>query len=599
MTDVLAGALWLASAGAQTAADDDATNVRDVLVILATAAAVAIVMQRMRLAVIPAYLIAGIIVGPRSLGLVQSTATLSAISQLAIVLLMFGIGLHLHVSALGRSLPRMILIGAVSTILTALALWPGLMVFDLPSHEALTIGMALSMSSTAVVLRLIADRGELKHTSGRLALAILVVQDMLVIAMLAALPALARWAGSTAAAAAATSEPDALARFEADLQPWQKFLSEAALRIGGIAALVVLGRTILPRILREAARERSGEVMMIASIAVAIGAGVATQMLGFGIELGAFLAGFLLAATPFRHHISGQIAPLRDLFMAVFFTVLGMQLDPRIVADNWTIIIVGGMLVTIVKCIVIGGTSFAFGATPAMSIAVGMALAQGGEFSLVFVNVAEEKGVLEASTAANTIAIIVISLILTPALVDLGRRWSIRWQGARTAPWIGRAIGAGETPPVRARGGPFVILGGFGQVGRAVGTALDLADIDYAVVELNPSCFRDKDGQRQQQFIYGDVSNAEVLLSAGIEQTQALVLTMPDEQTVLNACAIARRLQPNIFIAARINFAGHQRLARDLGADLVVVEELETANAMKQAVLKRLTESKVPAASLK
>ncbi len=568
------------------------TYVIDVLAILGTAAAVAIVLQRARLALIPAYLIAGALAGPNAIRLVRSPESLASISSLAIILLMFGIGLHLHLSALGRSMARMLLIGTFSTAASVLSLWPLALSFGVGAPAALALCMALSCSSTALVLRLIAERGELKHNSGRLALAILVVQDMLVIPMLAAMPLLARWAG--AADAIGAHDPHAPAS-----EPWTRFASDAATRVAGIAALIIFGRLFLPRLLREAARERTGEVMVIVSVATAIGAGVATQAMGFSPELGAFLAGFLLAATPFRHQISGQIAPLRDLFMAVFFTTLGMQLDPHTLAEYWWVVMIGGAVMTAVKALAIGGVAWGFGATPAVSVAVGFALAQGGEFGLVLMRVAEIDGVVDHVTVVNGAAIIVVSLILTPGLVNIGRTWSGRWHTARCAPWI--VSGLGEGPDINARpmqtGQRRAIVGGYGQVGRTVVAALLERGVRCSIVEINSECVRDRRMEEtgEHRFIFGDVSNPEVLETAGIHESDALVLTMPDEQSALRACAIARRLKPNIFITARITFASQSRMARELGADVVIVEEAETARGMKEAVLARLeSASKTP-----
>lgn len=570
--------LLLASSG-----EASPTYVVDVLVILGTAAAIAIVLQRARLALIPAYLIAGAIVGPHAVRLVRSPESLESISSLAILLLMFGIGLHLHLSALGRSLARMLLIGGVSTIVTIAALWPVAIGFGLAAPAALALCMALSASSTALVLRLIAERGELKHASGRLALAILVVQDMLVIPMLAVMPLLAQWAGASEATDPAHA-PD-----------WPQFLSGAALRIVGIAGLIIVGHLVLPRLLREAARERTGEVMMVVSVAAAIGAGVCADALGFPAALGAFIAGFLLASTPFRHQISGQIAPLRNLFMAVFFTTLGMQLRPQMLIDHWWVIVAGGAIMTLIKALMIGGVSWCFGAPPTIAVAVGFALAQGGEFGLVLLDAARDRGVLDDVVVVDAAAIIVISLILTPGLVGIGRAWSERWRSVRCAPWILRGLGempAGSQPESAASRGSRrrAIVGGYGQVGRAVVAALREAGIDCAIVEINSDCVRDRLAEQSAglRFIFGDVSNPEVLESAGIAAADALVLTMPDEESALRACAIARRLQPGILITARIVFASHQRMAKELGADVVIVEELETARGMKEAVLARL-----------
>ncbi|MCI0362507.1 MAG: cation:proton antiporter [Phycisphaerales bacterium] len=552
------------------------------LIILATAAFVAIVMQRVRLAVIPAYLIAGALIGPGALRLVRSSEDLDAISQLAIVLLMFGIGLHLHLSVFGKNVGRMIAAGIGSCALSILLGWPVAIAFGLSAPAALAVCMALSMSSTAVVLRLITDRGELRHATGQLALSILVTQDLLVLALLAALPVVARWAG--------TGESLLLPDQEAveALPGWGKFIVDAVLRIAGVTLLVLIGKVVLPRLLSEAARERSGEVMMIVSIAIAIGAGLAMRAMGFSMELGAFLAGFMLSATQFRHHISGLIAPLRDLFMAVFFTALGMQLELDALAESWWIVLLGGFAMSTIKAIAIGGTCWALGATAAAAVAVGMALSQAGEFSLIFLDDAQESGILAQTATSNAIAIVVISLLLTPAMVDLGKRFSQRWQAVKPAPWIRRAIGeVHEQTSPRGSSGRHVILGGYGQVGSAIGRALRQGNVSFIVIEIEPSIARDS-RHAGCNAILGDVSNPHILEEAGIEKADALILTMPNEEAVLNACAVARRRNSKIFIAVRMGVERHAKVAAELGADHITVEEVETAKAMQEAVMNRL-----------
>ncbi len=315
------------------ASDTDWAIITDLVVILVSAAVVAVVMQPMRMAAIPAYLIAGAVVGPRSLGLVPSPEGLGAISHLEIILLLFGIGLELHLSVLRHRLARMILAGFGSCLLSVAIGWPIAIWFGLAPPAALAVAMALALSSTALVMRIITERRELRRMRGRLALSILVIQDMIVLGMLAAIPALAAWAGSDMKLVADTND-----RLAADGGAL-KFVVAAILRVGGAAVLIVLGRAILPRVLRESSKGRSLEVMTLVGVAAALLAAVIAQSIGFSLEMGAFLAGFMLAGTPFRHQLSGQIGPLRDIFIAVFFTTLGMKLDPSILAELWWVVL--------------------------------------------------------------------------------------------------------------------------------------------------------------------------------------------------------------------------------------------------------------------
>ncbi len=549
----------------------------DLFVILAVAGFVAIIMQRMRLAVIPAYLIAGAVIGPHAMGFVPSEESLEEVSHLAIILLLFGIGLELDITVLRRGLSRMILAGLGSIVVCILAGFPIAMAFGLSRPEAVTICMALSLSSTAVVLRIITARRELRRRSGRLSFAILVVQDIVVLAMLAVLPVLARWAGGTPP----TSDP-------LEAHGWLGFLADTCLMIGGVASLVVAAKALLPRLLRESLRGRRLEVMMLVGIAAALAAALVAQGIGFSLEMGAFLAGFVLSGTPFRHQLSGQIGPLRDIFSALFFTTVGMKLDPVILAEGWWAILLAVALLITLKTAIISGVCWAAGALASNALIVGFSLAQAGEFSLILIGAGGQMGIFGPGLAPAAIAVVVISLIATPAVNDLGRRVARMAGRLGHAPWVRTSL-FGPVPDAEAQphGIRHLIIGGFGPIGQRIAEVLDRAGVSYTIIELNPDTVVEQ-LRRRRSIVFGDVSNLQVLESAGIAHADALVLTVPDEEAVLRSCAVARRRSPSIFIAVRTGLAAKSGAASDIGADHVTVDELATAEAMMRVVMERL-----------
>ena len=550
----------------------------DLFLILAVAGAVAIVMQRMRLAIVPAYLIAGALIGPNvPWSILTDQESLEQVSHLAIVLLLFGIGLELDISMLRRGLSRMIFAGVGSCVLTVALGYPVARLFHLSPPAALAICMAFSLSSTAVVLKIIAARRELRRRSGRLSFAILVVQDILVLAMLAVLPSLARWAGAGAA--------DAV---EAQPMNWLDFAADACLMIGGVGALVVVAKAILPWLLRESMRGRRLEVMMLVGLSAALAAALVAQFIGFSLEMGAFLAGFVLSGTPFRHQLSGQIGPLRDIFSALFFTTVGMKLDPAALADGWWVVLLGVTILVVLKSTVISGVCWAAGALASNAIIVGLSLAQAGEFSLILIGAAEKVGIFAPEVGPTAIAVVVISLILTPALADLGRRLGRAAAGAGHAPWIRSAL-FGDAPDLEKPAGHdlrHVILGGFGPVGRRIAEELDHAGISYTIIELNPDTVVEQ-LRKHRSIVFGDVANIKVLESAGIGHADALVLTIPDDDAVLRACVAARRRSTNVFIAARTGLDNKRKTLADIGADHVTVDEMTAAEDMVRVIMHR------------
>jgi CPA2 family monovalent cation:H+ antiporter-2 len=549
----------------------------DLFVILAVAGVVAIFMQRLRIAIVPAYLIAGALVGPNvPWTLLSNQESLEQVSHLAIVLLLFGIGLEMDISVLRRGLGRMVVAGVGSCALTVFVGFPVARAFGLPAPAALAVSMAFSLSSTAVVLRIIAARNELRRRSGRLSFSILVVQDILVLAMLAALPAIGRWANGDATATMSTTG-------------WIDFLGDSFLMVAGVAALVVVSRTVLPRILRESMRGRRLEVMLLVGIATALAAALVAQAIGFSLEMGAFLAGFVLSGTPFRHQLSGQIGPLRDIFSALFFTTVGMKVDPAALADGWWVVLCAVGAVIVIKAVVISGVCWSVGALAANALIVGFALAQAGEFSLILIGEAGDLGIFGSSVGANAIAVVVISLVLTPALAEVGRRLGRAATGIGHAPWISSALfgGTPELPPHAEQDFTHIIIGGFGPVGRRIAEELQRAGVSNTVIELNPDTVVEELRHRRS-IVFGDVANLRVLESAGIGHAEALILTVPDEDAVLRACAVARRRAPKLFIAVRTGLVAKSRAASDIGADHVTVDEIVAADSLVRVLMDRL-----------
>jgi CPA2 family monovalent cation:H+ antiporter-2 len=557
---------------------------RDLLVILAAAAIVAQVFRRLRLATIPGYLVAGFLAGP-VFGLVQDSANIAEISGLATIILMFTIGLHLDVTILRRGMLPILGLGLVSTVLVSLATWPVGMSAGQSAPAALAVALAFSMSSTAVVMRILQDRRELDRVHGRVCFGVAIVQDLLAVVILAGMPILARWAG-VHAPAAPKDAPDGL-------PGWLEILVRVALSIGGVTGLFLLGRFFLPRLLQEVAKGSSAELVLIVASVTAIGSAIAAQALGLSPEMGAFLAGFLLASTPFKHHLSGQMSPIRDLLLAVFFTSIGLKIMPDAIVQAWPAVLAGFIVLVALKGVMITASAWAFGSSASSAVLAGVYLAQGGEFSLVVLGQGRAVGLFTDEGMAALVAMIVLSLIATPLLITPGHRLARAAAGLRPAPWIRRSAlrerAHDDTGPeiLPESAGKQVIVAGFGPVGRALVERLTKAGIGVTIVELNPKTIRRQAGLGRR-VVFGDITNAEVLESAGVRDAEAVVLTMPDEDAALKACPVIRTLNPGALIAARANYLSRAIMLQDAGADHVVVEEIATAQAMEKEVIARL-----------
>ncbi len=565
----------------------------DLLVLLATAGMVAILLGRLRVATVAGYLVAGALIGPHALGLVGEGESIESIRVLATILLMFTIGMHLDVSGMQRGLVSILVVGAVTTFLVAVLGWPVVRLFGGSWSGALAISMALSMSSTAVVMRMLEQRKELQRVRGRLIFGVLLVQDLVVLVVLAMLPLLAIW--GTGAVGAVEADDSSFRG------PW-RVIGQEALAIGGITLMILIGRYTLPRLLQEAARDSSGEVLLVVSAAIALGAAVFSAWLKFSPELGAFLAGFLLAGTPFRYQLAGQMIPMRDLFMAVFFTAVGLQLPIDIVLSDWWVIALGVGALVALKATVIMLVMWGAGISGPVAVYGALALAQGGEFSLVVLAQARAVGVISDEGFGYTVATIVVSLMVTPALFKLAELLSGPSARLRPPRWIRapRLTPEPEDPPSdpgtelppepngrsRAEVGRAIVAG-FGPVGRAVHDMLERRGVAVTVIDLNPRTVR-RQTDLGRRIVFGDASNSDVLESAGLSRADAVILTMPDEPATLQACRVIRALRPDVFVAARANVLSKALQAMQLGADHVVVEELAAAEAMASQVLQKI-----------
>lgn len=567
------------------------------LYILAAAALVALVSRRLHLGLIPGYLIVGALIGPSAFGLIggdEGRAAAVDIGELAVILLMFTIGLHMDLDHIRSGMVKILGVGLVSTIASTVVLWPLGLVFGLSVPASLAVAMALAMCSTAVVLGILQRRREVHSLHGRLCIGIALMQDLLAVVVLGVLPGIAVWANVPGSELQAGAEGGLAAAMDS-LPPVVKHLATGAFALGSVGVMLALGRYLLPSMLREASEGPGGpEALLVVSAATAFGAAVLTTVLGFGSSLGAFLAGFLLSNTPFRHQLGGQLSPLRDLFMAVFFTSVGVKINLGSVVELWMPITASMMVVLVFKTLTVGVSVWAGGATAGTAIAVGFALCQAGEFGLVIISESNRQGILAADQTDAAIAVVVVSLIVAAPLFDLGRRVANRFAWIPPAGWVTsrdlREVAVHEEHAAAKPGewdGGHVIIAGFGVVGRNLAEHFAARGVPYVVVELNPATVR-KQAQLGRRTVFGDVSNPDVLLSAGIDKAEAIVLTIPDDEATVRACRQIRELNKDVFIAARTSFLSKAIAATSMGADHVTVEELVTAQDMAKQVVERI-----------
>jgi CPA2 family monovalent cation:H+ antiporter-2 len=534
----------------------------DLAIIFCAGVVSVLLLARVGLPPVVGFLAAGLLIGPHALGLVADVHTIELIAELGVALLLFTIGLEFSFDRL-RRIGRLVAVGG--TLQVGLTVAGGALVATLlgaPWKEGVFWGYLAALSSTAIVLRALADRGETDAPHGRLVVGVLIFQDLAIVPMMLTVPLLAGTGG----------DGDALA--------WV-LVKAAAVVIGVVGG----ARQIVPRLLGHAARARSREVFVLTVLLVAASVAWATSSMGLSIALGAFLAGVIVAETPFVHQALSEVSPFRDALASLFFVSVGMLLDPRVIVAHP--LEVGG----IVLLLVAGKLALAMLAVLIMrfparvAIAAGLALAQVGEFSFVLLRVGQEGGLIADSDAANFLAASVVTMIAAPLLLTLSPRLAA---GAALLRPLERlfAVRAQEEPTPERALRDHVVVAGLGHGGRSLLRGLRAAQIPCVGLELDPETVI-SERAAGHDVRYGDATSLEVLEHvAHVAHARQVVLLMSDVGAAGRAANLLRSRFPHVPVLARVHRADRDRPAVDLPGVQVISEDEETAIEVVERVLR-------------
>jgi monovalent cation:proton antiporter-2 (CPA2) family protein len=529
------------------------------IAIFLAAAVIAIpIFRRFKLGSVLGYLTAGIIIGPASLGLIQSVEATQQIAEFGIVLLMFVIGLELQPSRLWVLRKPIFGLGSAQVALTTVGI--GLLtffVFEQSWQAALVIGFGLSMSSTALALQLLAERGQLNSQFGRSSFSILLFQDISVMPAMALLPLLG-------VAAAKTGGPNGY----------------LVLKLIAVLAIVVVGgRYVLRPMLRIVAATKVAEAMTAAGLLVVIGTALLVSQVGLSLSLGAFLAGVLLADSEFRHELEADIEPFKGLLLGLFFISVGMSANLNLVREKPLLIIVLTLAFMVIKVAVLFGTGRFSGLTPAASRGLAMSLPSGGEFAFVLFGIAATLGIMDNEVAELLVLVVTGSMILSPVLLAL---YDVTFKQTESD---GRPF---DTPQELY---PKVIIAGFGRFGQIVGRILRAKKIPFTALEASQT---QVDFLRRfgNQVYYGDASRLELLRAAHAENAAVFVLAIDDVEASVRTAEVIRQHFPNLKVFARARNRQHAFRLMDLDVRYTIRETLVSSLELSVQVLEALGLSK-------
>lgn len=543
------------------------------LVLIGTLAIVNIlVFQKIRIPPVIGLIFTGIMLGPTGFHIISDSGLISTLAEMGVVLLLFTIGLEFSVDDL-KKLQKIVLFGGTAQILLT-----GLVVAlfsywlmeaigkEIGSKEALVLGFSFSVSSTALCLKILSDRGELGFDHGKIALGILIFQDMAIVPLMFGFSFLTR----------------------GGMMSIESSLEEIALVV--LFAIGMFGgfRFLMPKIVRVITELHAGEVLVLGALVLCFGAAWLASLIGLSLALGAFMAGMVIASTDGSHRISRTIDPFREAMTSIFFVSVGLLLDVNMIELPWLVAI--ALVVLVVKGVIMTGISMALGFSLRVSLMSGMVLAQIGEFSFVLAGTARNAGLLDQHMFQSMLAIIVVTMIVTPALIAAAPKFA-----AQVAPVLGfMPLASHPEPkqPARAAAGPIVCKGeihaaiiGFGLIGRNVAAVMNATNLAYTVLDTDRNTVKTM-RRKGEPLFYGDCTERKSLLRVGVDHSRSVVICIPEIEAAVQCIRLVREINPGAFIIVRSRSLESAGRFYRAGADAVVTDIFETSIQMFSELLK-------------
>ncbi len=526
----------------------------ELTLVLLFAACVGVVLFRMlHLPPMLGYLSVGIVIGPHAVGLAADTQRVQYLAEFGVVFLMFSIGIEFSLPKL-RTMRRIVLGLGVSQVMGTLLVAVGLgalvnLFWSFSWQASVALGGALAMSSTAIVTKMLAERLELETEHGRNIMGVLLFQDLAVVPLLIVISALG-------------GNPKALVLA----------LSLAALKISGALALLLwIGQKLVGRWFHIVAARRSQELFMLNLLLLTLGLAYVTENLGLSMALGAFIAGMLIAETPFRHQVEDDIKPFRDVLLGLFFITTGMLLDPSIVAQQPLLVLLFFVGPLVVKFTLIAGLARLFGSPPGTAIRTGLGLAQAGEFGFVLLNLVIDRHLLDPSLSQAVLAGMLLSMLCAPFLIINADRIALRFVANE---WMMQSLQMTKIATQSIKTSGHVIICGYGRCGQNLARMLEQEGIGYVALDLDPDRVMEA-ASSGETVVFGDAARREALVAAGIHRAAGIVVTYDSTPAALKVLSQVQALEPTLPVVVRTVDDTHMDELIAAGATEVVPEIVE------------------------
>jgi CPA2 family monovalent cation:H+ antiporter-2 len=526
-------------------------TLESVLILLGSAVIMVVLFRSLHVPPLLGYIVVGVAVGPFALAWIPDTEEGRRLGEFGVVFLMFSIGLEFSLPKLFQLRRAVFGLGLVQVLASLAAVLLLGAIVGAPWTVGLALGGAVAMSSTAIVLRVLAERMQLETPHGRDIVGVLLFQDLAVVPLLIVIPAIAEGSGDLA-----------------------QRLAVALVKGGAVlAAVLFIGQKLMRAWFHIVARRRSHELFILNVLLITLGLAWLTERAGLSFALGAFLAGMLIAETEYRHQVDEDIRPFREVLLGLFFVTIGMRLDLGTVAANAVLTLAFTALLVIFKFALVTGLARAFGSAPGAALRTGLALAQAGEFSLVIVVQAQSLALLDRDLSQLVVAAMLLSMLAAPFLIQASDRLALRWSSTE---WMLRSIALHRVATQSLAAERHVIVCGYGRTGQRLAHLLEQERIEVIALDTDPERVRGA-AAAGERVVFGDASRHETLVAAGIARASALVITFADTELALRILHHVRALNPALPVIVRtLDDANLDRLI-SAGASEVVPETFESS----------------------
>ncbi|MDJ0852345.1 MAG: monovalent cation:proton antiporter-2 (CPA2) family protein [Myxococcota bacterium] len=528
------------------------------VILLAATAVFVSLFKRLGVGSILGFLAAGVVLGPSGLALTQDVEGLRHFTELGVVLFLFIIGLEMQPSKLWSMRRLLFGLGSLQVLVTGAVLGGYVFLDGVKWQAALILGLGFALSSTAFVMQLLGERGELTSEHGETSLAILLMQDMAIVPLLALVPLLADAPAEAAGAGAS---------------PWLQFVEVA----GTIAGVALVGRYLIPHALAVAARGRNQEAFVAFALLAALGAAYAMDLVGVSMALGAFLMGMMLSASDYRHQIEASVEPFKGVLIGLFFISVGMSIDLGLLVVEWTAVVRIVSVFLVVKVVALSILCLFFGVGRAAAIRTGFILCQCGEFGFVLFGAAFAGGLLTEGEFGLALMLVTVTMIVTPLMARAGDALAERFG---TEPGGGPAKAPGEGLE------RHVVMAGYGRGGSIIGLMLENGGIPFIAYDIDLD--RVHLGRaRGHDVHFGDMTNPNVLNGAGLSGATAVIVTLEDAHRAEQVISNVRVLYPSVAIYARARDFEAGKALLERGVSHAVPETVEASIRLGAEVLRK------------